>query len=191
MEGSEKERVGFGPTYFGGTLNIADDLTFEVVDAFGAQRISLASIPPGWAIKAIQHDGRDYADAPLQVRHGQRYDNVVVVLSRNLPTLRGTLTDERGQPASGVVILFPEDEAKWAEGTRLVRSARPDQAGGFEMRLVPAGDYLVAGIEYARDGDWRDPAFLEALRDGAKRVTLKEGAGAEMVALVLKPRPRP
>jgi len=67
----------------------------------------------------------------------------------------------------------------------LIRTTRPDLSGGFELRNVIPGSYLVVPLEYVRDGDWTDPEFLENLRDGAKRVQVDE-TGAAGIALTLK-----
>ena len=90
------------------------------------------------------------------------------------------------QPAAGTVILFPEDSARWTDNVRSIRTTRPDQSGAFEFRLIPAGDYLLAAVEYVQDGDWYDPEFLQGLREHATKMTLAEQGTTERVALVLK-----
>ena len=82
------------------------------------------------------------------------------------------------------MLLFPEDHRKWAEGSRLTRSTRPDLKGAFEFRNVIPGDYLAVPLHYVREGDWADPEFLENLRDKAKRVRVDE-TGTPPIALVL------
>ena len=32
--------------------------------------------------------------------------------------------------------------------------ARPDLSGGFELRNLVPGNYLVTALEYVRDGEW-------------------------------------
>lgn len=154
---------------------VAADGTFELTELSGAHRLTIGPLPTGWGVKSILLGGVDLTDVPLEVRGGQKIDGLTIVLSNRMPTLVGTLTDDRGQPAEGTLIAFPVDEAKWMESSRLVRTARPDQAGRFEFRLLPAGDYLVAAVDYVRDGDWNDPAYLEALREKAEKVTVREG----------------
>jgi hypothetical protein len=167
---------------------VRDDWTFEVKSVFGANRVGVSPMPKGWTVRSIHYDGRDLADVPVDVPGGQRLEGVTVVLSKTLPTLRGTLLDERGQPIEGTVLLFPDDSQKWSEESRLTRTARPDPAGLFEFRNVIPGGYLAVPLEYVREGDWKDPEFLEGIRDGAKRVRVEE-AGAPPLALVLKKQP--
>lgn len=165
---------------------VRDDGSFEVTGAIGPVQISLYPIPNGWTIKSIDYDARDFSILPLEVRNGQKIDGVTIVLSNKLPTVGGTLTDEKLKPAEGTVILFPDDAARWIENPRSVRTARPDQAGRFEFPLTPAGDYLLAAVEYVQDGDWFDPEFLQGLRDHARKISVAEQGTVEPVTLVLK-----
>jgi hypothetical protein len=164
---------------------VKDDMTFDVTNAYGLNKISISPLPTGWALKSIEYGGKDYADIPMEFRGGQRLDNVTITLSKSLPRIRGTLQDDTGHPAEGSVLIFPEDSAKWGEDARLVRSARPDESGAFEFRNVIPGSYLAAALEYVRDGEWSDPDFLTKLRDQAKPVKVDE-SGVATVVLTLK-----
>jgi hypothetical protein len=164
---------------------VKDDWTFEVKNVFGLNRLSISPLPTGWAVRSIDIAGKDYADVPVDLRGGVSLDNVTLIVSKSLPRVQGTLTDDGGKPTEGSVLLFPDDHAKWGEDARLVRSARPDLAGAFEFRNVIPGAYLAVALEYVRDGDWADPEFLEKLRNDAKRVRVDE-KGAEPVNLTLK-----
>ena len=94
-------------------------------------------------------------------------------------------TDRKGAPMEAMVIVFAEDQSKWAEDARMVRTVRSDKAGTFRMTAVPPGDYRAVALEYVLDGDWNDPQFLESLRESASRVTLRESE-AGTVALQVK-----
>jgi hypothetical protein len=166
---------------------VKDDGTFEITDAVGANRISILSLPGGWGIKTIEYDGKDYADVPLEIRNGQKIAGVTIVISNKLPTVHGRLIDEKGAAAEGTVILFPEEPAKWSEEARLVKTARPDPSGTFEIRLVPPGDYLIAPIDYVQNGAWDDPEFLKSLQERATKVAVQEAGGAS-VSLTLRSR---
>lgn len=165
---------------------VRDDMTFEVTGVFGLNRLSLSPLPPGWALRSVDFEGKDLADTPLNVAGGQRLDGVTIVLSKNLARVRGTLLAANGQPAEGAVVIFPEDTARWAEESRLIRSTRPDMFGTFEFRDVVAGEYLLAPVEYIREGDWADPAVLERLKESATRVRVTEGTAPAPVTLTLK-----
>jgi hypothetical protein len=165
---------------------VRDDGTFEVTEVIGPHRVSVGPLGPGWAVKSIEFDGKDYADLPIDVRAGQRLDTVTIVISNKFAAVKGTLQDEDGKPSAGMVILFPEEAAKWAEGSRLVKTARPDTAGSFELRTVPAGEYLLAAVDYAAPGAWDDPEFLDGLRARATKLTVRDGESPAGVALTLR-----
>jgi hypothetical protein len=164
---------------------VKDDGSFEVTNVYGQNRLSVSPLPAGWAVRAIEHGGKDYADVPIDLRGGTRLDNVTVILSKTLPRVQGTLSDEHGKPTEGSVLLFPEEASKWGEDARLVRSTRPDLAGVFEFRNVIPGSYLIVALEYVRDGEWADPEFLENLREKGQRVRVDD-KGAAPTQLTLR-----
>jgi hypothetical protein len=165
---------------------VRDDMTFELKNVFGASRLSLTPVPPGWSVRSIVHEGKDLIDDAHEFRGGQQVDGLTVLLSKSMPKLRGTLLDARGTPVEGSVVMFPEDPAKWSEQSRLVRSIRPDHAGTFEFRDVVPGEYLLVALEYLRTDDFSDPAFLEGLRERATRVRVDDTAAPPAVPLTLK-----
>ena len=164
---------------------VKDDWSFELTNVYGLNKLSINPMPTGWAVRRIEYDGKDYADVPVDLHGGQKLDGVTIVLSKSLPRINGTLLDERGQPAEATALIFPEDSARWAENSRLVRTTRPDAAGTFELRNVIPGDYLAVALDYVRDGDWADPEFLEKLRADGKRVQVGN-SGSTTVGLILK-----
>jgi len=142
--------------------------------------MSVGPLGSGWAIKEIAYDGKDYADSPIDVRGGQRIEGLTIVITNKFPTLRGQVVDEKAQPAEATVILFPDDPTKWGEGSRLVRSARPDVTGLFEIKYVPPGDYLVAPVDYVQTGTWDDPDYLKTLQEHATKLTIRESVPASV-----------
>jgi hypothetical protein len=164
---------------------VKDDWTFQIKDVVGRHRLSVNPVPREWAIKSIDYEGKDLMDTPIDVGSGQHVEGVTVVLSKTLPKLVGRLLDDGGQPADGSILIFPQDEKKWEESSRLIRTIRPDESSGFEFRNVIPGDYFVVPLEYVRQGDWSDPEFLTALKDQAKRVKVAE-TGSTAVMLTLK-----
>ena len=154
---------------------VRQDGTFEFKGAFGPTMLMVSPLPAGWVIKAIEHDGRDVADATIDVRHGDTIPGIRIVLTNRPTIVRGTIRDGRTQTLTeGTVILFAADSSKWREETRAIRSARPDQNGRFEVRGLPPGEYLAVALDYVRDGQWNDPEFLEALRSIADRFSINE-----------------
>jgi hypothetical protein len=165
---------------------VREDGTFEVAGVQGPVRITATGLPAGWYLRSVSYEGKDIADTPLDVRGGQQLEGVSVLLTKTLPEVRGTLLDQKGHVPEGSVVLFPEEASLWAEESRLIKRIRPDAAGTFAFRQVIPGNYLVAAVEYVRDGEFHDPAFLEGLREHARRVRVDDGAAPAPVALTLR-----
>jgi Carboxypeptidase regulatory-like domain len=163
---------------------VRPDWSFALTAVMGANRIGMATLPPGWAVKSIDAQGRDLADSPVEFSAGEKYEDVVITLTNRFPTLAGTTTDRKGAPIEAMVIVFADDQTKWAEDARMVRTVRSDKAGTFKLPALPPGDYLAIALEYVLDGDWNDPQFLESLRDRASRVSLREGEGGTVALQV-------
>ena len=122
---------------------VRSDGSFEVQGFPSDTVLSIGPLPGDWTLKAIEVEGRDFADCPLPVEHGATLSGVRIVLTSRPTTLRGVLRDEkqkpaeetlsgvrvvltnrpthvRGglldekqQPADGTVVIFPEDTPRW------------------------------------------------------------------------------
>jgi hypothetical protein len=166
---------------------VADDLTFHASGAMGPILIR-ASGPAGWYLKSAHVDGQDIADSPVTLAAGQRVDGVRVVLTRTRTTLSGSVRDNRGNVVvDATVVVFPNDESRWAPMSRAIRSARPDTAGRFEISaLPPSSDYRIVAVQGLEEGQASDPEFLADVRDRADRLALAEGE-TKTVDLRLRP----
>jgi protocatechuate 3,4-dioxygenase beta subunit len=172
----------------GGYGGVREDGTFTAAHVFGRARIRV-TVPEGWMLKHVLHEGRDITDETVELRSGQELQNVQVVVTNKTTRLSGQITDAEARPVGdATVVVFASDARKWFEHSRTVRATRPDQQGQWEMKGLPGGDYLAIALEYAEDGAWYDPDYLESLRRDAREVRLDEG-GAQAVALkVVKPK---
>jgi hypothetical protein len=108
-----------------------------------------------------------------------------VVLTNRPTILRGRLLNEKQRPAHGTIVIFTEDVSRWRDESRTIRAISPDQHGDFTFKGLPAGKYLIAAVDYAQDGQWYDPAFLEDLRPRAQRLSLVE-AESKRIDLTVK-----
>jgi hypothetical protein len=149
-------------------------------------------------VKAVRHRDRDITSTLLELGSGELLSDVEVVLTNRVTRVAGQLTDDRGVPGlperfggvppvpNGTVIVFADDDGKWGEASSFVRTTRPDQQGRYEIRGLPAGDYLAVALDYVQNGAWNDPQFLESLRRDAQRFTLADG-GSQALALKVVP----
>jgi hypothetical protein len=102
----------------------------------------------------------------------------------------GQLSDEKGLPfVDATVLVFAEDPAHWGEDSSKVRAVRPDRRGRYQVKGLPAGEYLAIALEYVENGLWNDPEFLESLRSHAQRVTVLDGAAHEVALRLIAPDP--
>jgi hypothetical protein len=136
--------------------------------------LSIGTLTGDWTLKSVELNGRNLADDPLDLRHGETLDGVRVVLTNRPTHLGGVVLDEKQVPAEGTVVVFPEETSRWREDSRTVRAARPDQRGEFSIKGLPAGNYLIAAVDDVQDGQWYDPEFLADLRPRAQRLSLGE-----------------
>ena len=149
--------------------------TFDGVPA-GSRFIRATGAPRGWSLKSVIVAGRDVIDTPIEVRAGETIRNVSLVFSDSQTQLSGTVATERGVPVTDYTVLaFPMDQTFWRPQSRYIMTARPDQNGSYQIRGLPPGEYYMALVDPAEQGEWFEPAFLDAHRPGAARISLGEG----------------
>jgi Carboxypeptidase regulatory-like domain len=166
---------------------VREDGSFELKTVIGSNRLTIAPLPDGWAIREIDQNGRDLASQPFDPQ-GQTLEGATVVLTNRFPTLTAALHDAKGAPTlEGILLLFPEDAAAWAEDLRLVRTGRPGKNGSIVLKAVRPGAYLVAAVPSVTSSQWNDPEYLESLRAQAKRIAVKENEPAQMDVVVKAP----
>jgi hypothetical protein len=74
------------------------------------------------------------------------------------------------------VILFPADRTLWTSGSRRIRASQSAVDGTFQFRRLPAGEYYVAAVDDAVEGEWYDPVVLDRLAvSTAIKTTIAEG----------------
>jgi hypothetical protein len=142
----------------------------------GPHLIRSAGSARGWSIKSVTVGGRDVTDSPIELRSGENVSNIVVVYTDKVNEISGTVTNDQGTPASEYTVLaFSTDASLWRPQSRQIATTRPDQTGHYRIRTLPPGEYYVVTVDPAEQGEWFEPAYLDAHRVGAARVTLSEG----------------
>jgi hypothetical protein len=166
---------------------VKNDWTFSVSGVYGPARLRV-NLPDGWTVKAILRDGRDVADVAFDPKSGEELSGLQVIISNNVTTVTGQLTDDKGAATSdGTVIVFSADAEKWAEDSRFVRSARPDQQGQYQIKGLPPGDYLAVAVDYVQEGMWNDPEYLDSIRRYAQKVTLADASTQSLSLKIVAP----
>jgi hypothetical protein len=170
-----------------GVGGVRPDLTFTITAILGRARL-MATPPDGWMVKAIQREGRDISEAPLELKSGEQLADIDIVVTDRVTRVTGQLLDDRGAPVpNGTVVVFSDDAGRWGVGSRFVRAVRPDQDGRWEVKGLPAGDYLGIAVDYVEENLWHDPEYLESLRVHAQRFLLGEASAHALSLTVVSP----
>lgn len=142
----------------------------------GMHLIRSAGAARGWSLKSVTLGGRDVTDTPIEIRSGETLSSIAVVYTDQISEIHGMVASAQGAPASEYTVLaFSTDPAFWRPQSRQIATARPDQTGQYRIRTLPPGTYYVVAVDPAEQGEWFEPAYLDAHRAGAARVTLSEG----------------
>jgi protocatechuate 3,4-dioxygenase beta subunit len=166
---------------------VQDDGSFTVQNVFGRARFQV-TMPEGWMLKSVRHAGRDITDATLELKSGEQLSGVEILITNRLTEVNGTVVDQQNAPVGeATVLVFPADPERWYENSRATRATRPDQQGRWQLKGLPAGEYLAVARDYIEVDAWQDPEFLEALRKEATRVTIAEGAARSVPLKVAAP----
>jgi hypothetical protein len=133
--------------------------------------VQLGGLPRGWIVKSVRYRGSDITDTFTELRNGA--DMLEITVSDRGAILTGTVTDERGNPASGArVFMFPAEA-----GRREVRARSTggvSQEGRFTLPPHRADDYLVIAVDPADAARFSNEKGYEQLAPYAERLTLLE-----------------
>jgi len=165
----------FAPGPAPGSTRVNDDWTFDIGNVFQT-RLFRVNLPEGWHLKHVLLNDRDVTDIPTEFSPGQTYAGMQIVITQKTAAVTGRVTDGRGDAVTdATVVIFPANENLWANQSRFVRTARPDQSGRFEIRGLPPFDrYLAVAVQVLEDGQIGDPEFLTSRGAQATAFTLRE-----------------
>jgi hypothetical protein len=178
-------RVGFEPVAEPGgvtlssyPVQVAADGTFTVAD-YAAGRYRVRSlIPPEladrWMVRSASLGGRDVLDEPFDLRGDT--DGLVVTFTDRISQVQGTLHVPAGTaPSDYHVVLFPAAAALREPQSERIQAVRVSAEGGYAIRKIPSGTYLMAVTADVEPGEWMDPAFLQRLSPSALEISIAEG----------------
>ena len=167
---------------------VKEDGTFIAENVFGRARFQV-TVPDGWMLKAVLHGDRDITDIPVELGSGQTLTDVQVIITNRVTNVAGRLEDEKKLPIrDATVLVFDAETEKWFESSRRVKATRPDQDGQWQLKGLPAGEYLAIALDYVEDGAWNDPEYLEVLKRDAERVTIGEGTSQTVSLKLVTPK---
>jgi hypothetical protein len=136
----------------------------------------LAAMGGGWTLKGAMVNGRDIADAALEIKAGGDVSGVVATFTDHPSELSGTVFDGAGRVTPNFpIIVFSTDRSYWTLGSRRVQQARPASDGKFKVTGLPAGEYFVCAVTAVERSEVYDPAFLEQLVGVSFKITIADG----------------
>jgi hypothetical protein len=170
--------------------------TATSVDATGAVSISgviparymvRASVPPTamatppaagaptWTLRSVTLGDRDVTDRAIDISAAGA-SGLVVTFTDRVSELSGSITGPDGAPEPEYfVIAMPADRDMWLPLSRRIVSTRPDRAGRYTFRNLPAGDYRIAVTTDLVSQDLQDVATLSSLVEQSLPVTVVFG----------------
>ena len=167
-----------GPT--GPPQPLHDDLSFELTVYPGEYTIRPMTLPD-MVVRAVHLDGRDVTKS-FHVDAGTALNDVEVEVTSSTARLVVTAANARNEGVgSRDVVIFPQDETQW--GLQIAghgSTGRTDDQGRYQTPPLLPGAYYVALPEVMEAGQASDPEFLESLRTKAQRITVGDGATANV-----------
>jgi hypothetical protein len=158
-----------------GSARVGDDWSFTLRNLSEAVTVRTSG-PQGWTLKSVMLNGQDVTDTPMEFPAGQTVSGMQIVLTKQISTLSGQITDAKGNPVlDATVVVFPSNEKLWTYQSRFIKAARPDQDGRYRVTALPAEKYLVIALQGLEDGQAGDPEFLTTVKELATRLELGEG----------------
>jgi hypothetical protein len=175
--------LGGLPGGFGNrAADVQRDGTFTLTNLFGPRLIRVNGLPPEWMLEAVLVNGMDVTDRPIDFQPNDEIAGARVVLTDRVTQVEGAVLGRDGKPSRDfTVVVFPDDETRWAAPSRYLRSARPDQQGLFKIRALPPFDrYLAVAVDYLEQGEESEAQFLASMRDRATSFRLRPGETASV-----------
>jgi protocatechuate 3,4-dioxygenase beta subunit len=149
---------------------------FKMTGASGRVFFALTGLAPAWTIRSVMLDGQDITDMPLDLSGKNNVSDVQITLTDKLTSFVGRVTDTRGQNVPDyVVVVQAADQKDPVVAARIVKAARPDTNGRFEVRGLRPGRYVATAIESMEQNRQYSPEFQKELRRGAREFTIREG----------------
>lgn len=157
------------------TRNVDNDMRFTLTDLFGAHYVRAFGFPRGYTLKAVMLGATDITDTPVEFKP-EHSGHLRVIVTGRTSTLEGTVTDDRGEPASEVsILILPEEKASWRFGSPRTRITTATD-GKFRLEGILSGRYHVVAISRDRLRPSRDlgPEIFEPFMKDATPVVIAE-----------------
>jgi hypothetical protein len=182
---SGTKSVGFVPWFGGGQslipgasllawAEIKPDGIFRIENVMpGEHRVDVSVLRPGMYIKEARFGLTDILAEPFRF-NGRDTGNLEIVLSPNVSSLDGIVTDGRASAApEAQVVLIPK---RSRHRTDLFKTVATDQDGRFALTNLAPGEYTLYAWEAIESNRWFDPDFVSADEQYGQSIQLSESS---------------
>ena len=149
---------------------VAADGTFTLRDVGAMEyRVRVMGLPQGAYIQAGRIDTTDALNAPFSVDN--QGSQLQLQLGFAPGRVSGTVSDDRGAPASGVQAVLVPDEARRGRNDAYF-AATTDRSGQYAFSNVPPGRYKLFAWEDVPAGAYQYPDFIRRYEDRGQTITV-------------------
>jgi hypothetical protein len=147
----------------------------------GAYAMRIQNVPSGHYLKSAIYGAADVLEGELQV--GQRPNDLTLVFQEGGGGIDVSVTDPKKTPLAGALVTAVPVE----EGRRinLSKVTTTDQRGLARLDALAPGQYFLLAWEDIDPRAVESPAFLQAFRSRAQRITVADGAVASATLSVI------
>lgn len=163
---------------------------FEITGLRGAVRFT-STVADGMWLQSMNVGGINAADEVVvfSLREAFRGD-VTAIFSTRGAEIAGRVVNGLNEPVGQyTVAVLPVDRTRWHDGSRYLKTTRPDDESRFRVSGIAPGDYFVAAVDTLPDDALSDPATLDRLAQAGRRMTFAAGQRVD-VDLPLTSPPR-
>jgi hypothetical protein len=154
---------------------VREDGTFELGGIVGNVLFNAGAQP--WSLKSVTFNGGDITNTGIDAASLEGDERVVIVMTDVTTNLSGTAQDAaRRQPVVDyTVVVVPQQAVTGMAAMRYTRALVSDESGGFQVRGLPPGEYVVAAVETLESGREWDPDVQKTVRTNGRRFMLTDG----------------
>jgi hypothetical protein len=142
----------------------------------------------GWTVTGVTVAGADAYLTGIDLTGRSSVESVRVRLTNRLTRVSGQVTSDRGEPLEGMNVIIYQIDAPQAPVRMVLRTARSDGDGRFEITGLRRGSYVAAASETTDVGSPVDPEVQEWLRSVGQRFSLAEGQAVNLALRPVSPR---
>ncbi len=105
--------------------------------AVGKRYLTVQSMDSDCYLKKASSGMVDFLKGPVEIKEGDNFANVQIILGRDTGTLKGSIIDAGKDPVRGMQITLVPTDASKLKNSSYYRTVRSNEDGEFEVKLPP------------------------------------------------------